>query len=116
MKNALIMIALLIAGQVSAQQALGEVIGEVTEGETSIPLVDARVYIEDGSRIYQAKTDIDGRFRISVRTGFPVITVFSTGKNACILGKPVQMVVAFFDSILLLNPAYPFPSQITVGI
>lgn len=65
MKNALIMIALLIAGQVSAQQALGEVIGEVTEGETSIPLVDARVYIEDGSRIYQAKTDIDGRFRIS---------------------------------------------------
>ena len=65
MKNALIMIALLIAGNVSAQQALGEVVGEVTEGETAIPMVDARVYIEDGTRIYQAKTDLDGRFRIS---------------------------------------------------
>ncbi|PHR36882.1 MAG: hypothetical protein COA38_00690 [Fluviicola sp.] len=65
MKNALIMIALFIAGNVSAQQALGEVVGEVTEGETAIPMVDARVYIEDGTRIYQAKTDLDGRFRIS---------------------------------------------------
>jgi len=59
------MIALFIAGNVSAQQALGEVVGEVTEGETAIPMVDARVYIEDGTRIYQAKTDLDGRFRIS---------------------------------------------------
>ena len=65
MKNALIMIALLIAGNVSAQQALGEVVGEITEGETSIGLVGAKVYIVDGTRIYQARTDLDGRFRIS---------------------------------------------------
>lgn len=65
MKNVLIMIAFLIAGQVSAQQALGEVVGEITEGETIYGLVGARVFINDGSRVYQARTDMDGRFRIS---------------------------------------------------
>lgn len=65
MKNALIMIALLIAGQVSAQQALGEVTGKVVEYGTMIPAVDARVYIEDAGKLYQAKTDLDGEFRIS---------------------------------------------------
>lgn len=65
MKNALIMIALLIAGQVSAQQALGEVVGEITEGETIYGLVGAKVFINDGTRVYQARTDFDGRFRIS---------------------------------------------------
>ncbi len=65
MKNALIIIALLFVGQVAAQQALGEVVGEITEGETSVPMVDATVYIEDGTRLYRAKTDLDGRFRIS---------------------------------------------------
>ncbi len=65
MKNALIMIALVIAGNVSAQQALGEVTGKVVEYGTVIPAVGARIYIEDGGRLYQARTDMDGEFRIS---------------------------------------------------
>ncbi len=65
MKNALIMIVLVIAGQVSAQQALGEVTGTVYEYGTVLPAVDAKVYIEDFGRLYQARVDLDGRFRIS---------------------------------------------------
>lgn len=65
MKNALVVLALLIVGQVSAQQALGEVTGTVVEYGSVIPAVDARIVINDGTRIYQAKTDLDGEFRIS---------------------------------------------------
>ncbi len=65
MKNALVVLALLIVGQVSAQQALGEVTGTVVEYGSTIPAVDARIVIKDGTRIYQAKTDLDGEFRIS---------------------------------------------------
>ena len=65
MKKALIMIALIIAGQVSAQQALGEVTGTVYEYGTVLPAIDAKVYIEDFGRLYQARVDMDGGFRIS---------------------------------------------------
>jgi TonB-dependent Receptor Plug Domain len=65
MKNALVVLALLIVGQVSAQQALGEVTGTVHEYGSIIPAVDARIVIKDGTRIYQAKADLDGEFRIS---------------------------------------------------
>jgi hypothetical protein len=65
MKNALIMIALLIAGQVSAQQALGEVVGNVYEYDSKIGALDAKVVIEDFGRVYQARVDFDGSFRIS---------------------------------------------------
>lgn len=56
---------LLFAGQTFAQGALGEVIGTVVTPKDSIPVVDATVYIEDDGKIYRAKTDFDGRFRIS---------------------------------------------------
>lgn len=60
-------LALLVlgAGQLNAQTALGEVIGEVVDIDKE-PIWDAHVYIDDvfGQR-YQAKTGQDGRFRIS---------------------------------------------------
>lgn len=65
MKNALIMIALIVAGQVSAQQAMGEVTGNVYQYGTKTGLLDAKVVIEDVGRIYQARVDFDGSFRIS---------------------------------------------------
>lgn len=61
----MMIIALVLAGQSTAQQALGEVIGEVVEKGTAIPVVDARVYINDNGKVYQTKTDWDGRFRMS---------------------------------------------------
>jgi len=65
MKNVIVIIALLFAGQVSAQQALGEVTGYVYEYGTKLGALDARVYIDDFGRLYQARVDIDGSFRIS---------------------------------------------------
>ena len=66
MKKIMILACLIFGmGSTYAQNAMGEVIGEVqdTKGES---LVDAHVYIDDvfGQR-YQARTDFDGRFRIS---------------------------------------------------
>ncbi|MFK7787459.1 MAG: TonB-dependent receptor plug domain-containing protein [Crocinitomicaceae bacterium] len=65
MKKALVIMALLLAGQVSAQQALGEVTGYVYQLGTKVGLVDAKVVIEDFGKLYQARVDIDGSFRIS---------------------------------------------------
>ena len=60
------MIATLLLGTGTfAQQTLGEVIGHVVENGTSTPVVDATVTIEDNGRKYNAKTGLDGRFRIS---------------------------------------------------
>ena len=106
MKKALIMIALLIAGQVSAQQALGEVVGEVTEGETARGLVGAKVYIKDGTRIYQARTDMDGRFRISaipageymVNIQFDIDTMRNISVNVPMNGLGNIGVIAFNSS------------------
>jgi hypothetical protein len=64
MKNALIVLALLFTGQTFAQQ-LGDVVGNVYEDGKTIPIIDAMVYIESGGNVYRAKTDLDGRFRIS---------------------------------------------------
>jgi len=55
----------LLTGTLNAQVALGEVIGEVIDLNQNIGLVDAHVFIDDNGKRYQAKTDIDGRFRIS---------------------------------------------------
>lgn len=65
MKKTLVMMALVLAGQVSAQQALGEVTGYVFEYGTKTGLLDAKVIIEDIGGEYKARVDIDGSFRIS---------------------------------------------------
>lgn len=57
--------AVLLGSQLFAQQTMGEVIGEVVDKKSGFPLVDAHVFIDDNDRRYQAKTDLDGRFRIS---------------------------------------------------
>jgi hypothetical protein len=62
----LIMIAavLLSAGQLMAQQALGDVMGIVLNAEKQ-PVVDAHVFIDDGMNRYQVKTNLDGKFKIA---------------------------------------------------
>ena len=65
MKKALMIMALLFAGQAFAQQALGEVTGTVYEYGTKLGALDAKIYIEDFGRLYQARADFDGSFRIS---------------------------------------------------
>lgn len=66
MKKVLILAFLVLgAGQLIAQNSLGEVIGEVVD-KNDKPVWDAHVFIDDvfGQR-YQTKTGTDGRFRIS---------------------------------------------------
>ncbi|MFT6503787.1 MAG: hypothetical protein ACJASQ_003925 [Crocinitomicaceae bacterium] len=62
----LIMIAavLLSAGQLMAQQALGDVMGIVVDAKKQ-PVVDAHVFIDDGMNRYQVKTNLDGKFKIA---------------------------------------------------
>jgi len=61
----MMIVALMSTGQLFGQIALGEVVGEVVNAETGAPIYNAHVYIEDNGKKYQAKTDFDGRFRIS---------------------------------------------------
>lgn len=60
------MIATLLLGTGTfAQQTLGEVIGQVVDFSTQSPVPDATITIEDNGRKYNARTGLDGRFRIS---------------------------------------------------
>lgn len=47
------------------QGALGEVIGTLVSKENKTPLVGAKVQTKSNGTVYGAKTDLDGRFRIS---------------------------------------------------
>ena len=92
MKNALIIIALVFAGQVSAQQALGEVTGYVFEYGTKIGLIDAKVVIEDFGSVYQAKADFDGSFRISaIPAGTYAVNILYQGDTMSGLTVSVPM-------------------------
>lgn len=52
-------------GWVFGQGSLGEVIGTVVDSKSTEGIFDAKVWIEDNDKVYQTKTDPDGRFRIS---------------------------------------------------
>jgi hypothetical protein len=61
----IMMIMLLMTGVSYGQGSLGDVIGEVKDKKTNQPIYSAVVTIEDNGTKYQARTDPDGRFRIS---------------------------------------------------
>jgi hypothetical protein len=65
MKKTIILGFLLVTGTLFGQGNLGEVIGTVVEAKSNNPVYDAVAFIETGGTKYQAKTDFDGRFRIS---------------------------------------------------
>ena len=65
MKKTAILFFLLIGNSVFGQGSLGEIIGTVIDVKGSGGLFDAKVWVDDNERLYLAKTDPDGRFRIS---------------------------------------------------
>lgn len=65
MKNGIMIMFLLVGTFVSAQGALGEVIGTVLEKKTQQSAYGAVAFIEDHGRKYQARVNEEGRFRIS---------------------------------------------------
>lgn len=76
MRKLMMIAALLFSAQSFAQQAMGDVIGEVVEFGSANPVYGAVAYIEDNGRMYRTKTDIDGRFRISgIPTGTYIMNI-----------------------------------------
>ena len=76
MKNVIVIAALFLSGLSFGQAALGEIIGEVVDAKSNTPVYDAHVFVDDNGTKYQAKTDPDGRFRISaVPAGTYVLNV-----------------------------------------
>lgn len=65
MKRVFICLFLASGGSVFGQGSFGEIIGSVIDSKTNDPLIDAKVWVDDNDKKYQAKTDLDGRFRIS---------------------------------------------------
>lgn len=76
MKKLMMIAALLMSAQSFGQTALGEIVGEVVEEGTVVAVFGAVVYIEESGKKYQARTDVDGRFRISaVPSGAHIMNV-----------------------------------------
>lgn len=81
MKNLAFLAALMISGLSFGQAALGEVIGEVIDFNSGHGVVDAHAYIDDNGKRYQAKSDLDGRFRISAIPAGTYILSVKKGKD-----------------------------------
>lgn len=73
MKKLMILSFLFIAGQVLGQSGMGEIQGYVYRGNSKEPMVGARIYVEDNGRKYQAKTDLEGAFRMSAIPAGPCL-------------------------------------------
>lgn len=89
---------LVMTGVSYGQGSLGDVIGEVKDKKSNQPIFSAVVTIEDNGAKYQARTDPDGRFRISaVPAGkyFARIVYYEdTMKNI-----PVNVPIEGFDNL-----------------
>jgi hypothetical protein len=97
MKKGVVVLFLLLGGVAFGQGSLGEIIGSVVDQEKKEEIVDARVWVEQDGKKYQAKTDIEGRFRISaVPAGSYFVNVYyemDTMRNI-----PVQVVADGFGN------------------
>jgi hypothetical protein len=92
MKNLCITLALIISSVSFGQQALGDVVGTVVVKKTKEPIYDARVFIVDQDRLYQTKTDPDGRFKISaVPAGKYPLFVLKDGDTMQVANVDVPM-------------------------
>lgn len=114
MKKILIIAILsLCSGQLFAQLALGEVMGDIVD-KNNEGVYGAHVYIDDNGSRYQAKTDVDGHFRISaVPAGSYLLYVRQTTDTMPAIEVNVPMdgfdnigVVAFVSSIVQKGPVY----------
>lgn len=65
MRNLVMITALLMTGSLFGQGSLGEVMGTVLDKKTGDPVYGAEAYIDDNGTKYRARTDYEGKFRIS---------------------------------------------------
>lgn len=80
MKSIVMLVSLLFTSVVFGQGALGDVIGEVYDVKLKQPVYGATVLTESNGSVLKAKTDPDGRFRISgVEAGTHIVTILYNG-------------------------------------
>ncbi len=92
MKKLGIMVALLWAGQLFGQGALGDIVGEIKDKKSGDPVWGAEVFTESNGSKLQTRTDFDGRFRISaVEPGLRFVTIVYKGDTLRNLQATVPM-------------------------
>ncbi len=83
---------LAIASTSIGQASLGEVSGTVKDGQTNTIIFGAHVYIDDGDKRYQSRTDVDGNFRISgVPAGNYLLNIKNIGDTMKNIPAKVEM-------------------------
>lgn len=87
MKKGIAALFLVCGGWAFGQGSMGEIIGTVLDNTDKTGLSNAKVWVEDNGAVYQARTDIDGRFRIS----------------AVPAGKYLSVSIVYFDDTLKVN-------------
>lgn len=100
MKSLLIIVSILFAGNIFAQGSTGDVLGEVKDKNTNEPIYYAIVTINDNGTKYQARTDEDGRFRIS---GIPS-------------GKYLLHIISFEDTMSNIAVNVPIDGYDNLGV
>lgn len=99
-------------GWIFGQGSLGEIIGSVADAKSNEPIVYANVSVEDNGKKYQAKTDFDGRFRISaVPAGKYFVMVIFEGDT--VKGTPVDVMVDGFGTTGVIKFGTP---EVLVGV
>lgn len=92
MKNLVTVIFLFGAAMTYAQGSLGDVIGEVVDGNGKAKIYGATVIIDDNGTLYRAKTEMDGRFRISgIPSGTYLIKAVYFGDTSKLLSVTVPI-------------------------
>jgi len=92
MKKIILGCMLAIASTSIGQASLGEVSGTVLNGKSNEIIYGAQVYIEDGDKKYQARTDTEGYFRMSaIPAGNYLVNIIHDGDTMKNISANVQM-------------------------
>lgn len=92
MKNLVAAVFLLGSVLSYAQGSLGDVVGEVVDGNGKAKIYNATVIIDDNGTLYRAKTEMDGRFRISgIPSGTYLIKAVYFGDTSALLTVTVPI-------------------------
>lgn len=116
MKKIVFFLFLSSGGWVFGQGSLGEIIGSVIDSKDNSALTSAKVWVEDNGKLYQTRTDVDGRFRISAVPAGKYLVSIATIDDT-MKGFPVEVVPDGFGNtgIIRFTSAKIIPDIIIDG-
>lgn len=97
MKKIVFFLFLSSGGWVFGQGSLGEIIGSVVDSRDNSAVISAKVWVDDNGKLYQTRTDIDGRFRISAIPAGKYLVSIATIDDT-MRGFPVEVVADGFGN------------------